>query len=458
MPVLGGISNRMIGSNDDKTDMRILVVGGGGREHALAHYLASSKHDPEVYVAPGNAGTAAIATNVGLPVSDIDELLKFAKSKEIDLTVVGPEQPLTDGIVDAFRADGLTILGPVAKAARLEGSKAFAKRFMVDHGIPTAKYRRFQRAEHREALAFVRDQGAPIVVKASGLASGKGAIVCETVVEAEQALASMMVGTAFGDAAEEVIVEEFMIGEEASVFVVCDGTTWRLLPSAQDHKRIGDGDTGPNTGGMGAYSPAPILTPEVAEVVCRTIIEPTLAGMKAEGVPYTGFLYIGLMIAEDGSPRVVEYNCRLGDPEAQVVLPLLANDGVDLFMSAATGHLDDVEVEVMEGSAAAVVLAARGYPGRYERGATVSGLDDDPADEVAHNGAFVYHAGTRRAPNGSIVTSGGRVLAVTGVGANLGEALRRAYGRVQTIRFDGVQYRTDIGSRGLERIESTVDV
>lgn len=437
--------------------MRILVVGGGGREHALVHYLASSRHDPEIYVAPGNAGTAAIATNVGLPVSDIDELTKFAKSKEIDLTIVGPEQPLTDGIVDAFRAEALNIFGPVAAAARLEGSKAFAKRFMADRGIPTAGYRPFGRSEHSEAVAFVHDQGAPIVVKASGLASGKGAIVCQTVEEAEQALTSMMVGTAFGDAADEVVIEEFMVGEEASVFAICDGKSWRLLPSAQDHKRIGDGDVGPNTGGMGAYSPAPILTPDVLDVVRRTIIEPTLEGMKADGTPYTGFLYAGLMIAPDGSPRVVEFNCRLGDPEAQVILPLLATDGVDLFMSAATGMLDQVDVEIATGSAATVVLASQGYPGNYQRGHAISGIDAETAHAIAHDGTFVYHAGTRRRPDGAVVTSGGRVLAVTGVGASLAEALGRAYRRVKTIHFEGVQYRSDIGSRGLERIQTTAD-
>lgn len=434
--------------------MRILVVGGGGREHALAHYLGRSPRRPEVFVAPGNAGTSLIATNVSLPASDIDGLLNFAKSKEIDLTVVGPEQPLSDGIVDAFRKAGLAIVGPTAAAARLESSKAFAKAFMEKYGIPTASSRTFERSDHAAAVAYVREQGAPIVVKASGLAAGKGAVVCGTVDEALAALSAMMLGAAFGDAADEVVIESFMAGEEASLFALCDGKDYTLLPSAQDHKRIGEGDTGPNTGGMGAYAPAPIMTPELTDVVRKSIVEPTLRGMAAEGTPYTGFLYVGLMTAHDDEPRVVEYNCRLGDPETQAVLPLIATDGVELLTASVEGRIGEVAISIRESAAAVVVMASKGYPGNHERNVRIAGLDAEQDSQDPTDGrAVVYHAGTRRTPDGSIVSSGGRVLGITGVDRTLEQALRHAYDRVNSIRFDGATYRRDIGQKGIRRLE-----
>lgn len=434
--------------------MRILVVGGGGREHALAHYLGRSARRPDVFVAPGNAGTALVATNVSLPASDIDALLNFAKSKEIDLTVVGPEQPLSEGIVDAFRKAGLAIVGPTAAAARLESSKAFAKAFMEKYGIPTASSRTFKRSDHAAAVAYVHEQGAPIVVKASGLAAGKGAVVCRTVDEALAALSTMMLSSAFGDASDEVVIESFMAGEEASLFALCDGKDYALLPSAQDHKRIGEGDTGPNTGGMGAYAPAPIMTPELTEVVRESIVEPTLRGMAAEGTPYTGFLYVGLMISDDEVPRVVEYNCRLGDPETQAMLPLIATDGIELLTACVEGRIGEVAIAIRESAAAVVVMASKGYPGKHERNVKVTGLDaendsQDPTDGMV----VVYHAGTRRMPDGSIVSSGGRVLGVAGVDRTLEQALRHAYDRVNSIRFDGATYRRDIGQKGIKRLE-----
>jgi phosphoribosylamine--glycine ligase len=436
--------------------MRILVVGGGGREHAIVHYLSRSRHRPEIFVAHGNAGTAELATNVSLPASDIDKLLKFAKSKDIDLTIVGPEQPLTDGIVDAFESAGLQIVGPSAAAAQLEGSKAFSKGFMSEFGIPTAEYRNFQRAEYEHALAFIRERGAPIVIKASGLAAGKGAVVCETLSEAEEALRGMMLGTAFGDAADEIVIEEFMSGEEASLFVLCDGTGYCVLPTAQDHKRIGDGDTGPNTGGMGAYAPAPVMTAELVAKACAEIVEPTLRGMLEKGSSYKGFLYVGLMISPDGALRVVEYNCRLGDPETQAVLPLLKTDGVDLFMSCVEGKLSTFDVEVLDKSAAVVVMASAGYPGAYRKGHVIEGLSvTERGISDGLEGTFVYHAGTTRTREGTVVSNGGRVLGVTGVGDDLASALNAAYARVGTIRFDGAQYRNDIGHKGLERLAST---
>ena len=433
--------------------MRILVVGGGGREHAIVHYLSRSNRSPEIFVAHGNAGTAELASNVSLPASDIDKLLKFAKSKDINLTIVGPEQSLTDGIVDAFRSDGLRIVGPTAAAAQLEGSKAFSKAFMAEFGIPTAGFRSFTRDQYDEALSYVRAQGAPIVIKASGLAAGKGAIVCETLSVAEKTLASMMVGTAFGDAADEIVVEEFMTGEEASLFVLCDGDNYCILPTAQDHKRIFSGDKGPNTGGMGAYAPAPVLTDELIQRACTSIVEPTMRGMKTKGTPYTGFLYVGLMIDHSEQMRVVEFNCRLGDPETQVILPLMQTDAIELFEACVDGRLDSVDVRVSGQSAAAVVMASAGYPGAYRKGFEITGLDE--RDRRVGTNTFVYHAGTRRAQDGKVVTNGGRVLAVSGIGDTLESALRAAYVRVGTIEFEGGQFRDDIGHKGLQRLAST---
>ncbi len=427
--------------------MRILIIGGGGREHALAWALARSPQQPELFIAPGNAGTAALGRNVALQPTDLDALLGFARAENIALTVVGPEQPLVDGLADRFETAGLRVVGPTAAAARLEGSKAFAKAFMQRHGIPTAAHRTFAGAQHAEALAFVEETGAPVVVKASGLAAGKGALVCLTLDEARTALDRLMRQRAFGAAGDEVVVEAFMEGEEASVFALTDGRDYRLLATAQDHKRIGEGDTGPNTGGMGAYAPAPVAGPTLLARVRREIIEPTLAGMAAEDCPYRGVLYAGLMITPEG-PKVVEFNCRLGDPEAQVVLPLLETDLVEVFEKMADRRLGEVTLTQQAGAAACVVMASGGYPGAYEKGFPMDGLDR----AGAMDGVVVFHAGTRRDDAGRVVTAGGRVLGVTATGTGLAEALRRAYRAVAAIGFEGAQYRRDIGQKGLARL------
>lgn len=426
--------------------MRILIIGSGGREHALGWALARSPRTPDLYFAPGNAGTAALGRNVPLGAGDRTALRDFAAAEGIDLTIVGPEQPLVAGIVDDFEAAGLPVVGPSAAAARLEGSKAFSKAFMQRHDIPTAAYRTFGADDYAAARAYLEAQGAPVVLKASGLAAGKGAIVCMTRAEAQAALDAILRERQFGAAGEEVVIEAFMEGEEASVFALTDGTHYALLAPAQDHKRVGEGDTGPNTGGMGAYAPAPVVTAAVLARVRREVIEPTLAGMAAEGHPYRGILYCGLMITAAG-PKVVEFNCRLGDPEAQVVLPLLKTDPVTLFEKLASGRLDEVILELHAGAAACVVLASGGYPEAYERGFPIEGLEAAGAGpEVA-----VFHAGTKQDGAGRVVTAGGRVLGVTALGDDLQGALGRAYEAVAQIHFEGMQYRRDIGRKGLAR-------
>lgn len=427
--------------------MRILVVGSGGREHALVWALARSPQAQTVFIAPGNPGTAALGTNVPIEATDVAALQTFAQKEAIDLTIVGPEQPLVAGIVDAFRTAGLLIVGPTAAAARLEGSKAFAKDFMQRYRIPTAAYRIFDGDAFDEAAAYVHAEGAPLVVKASGLAAGKGALVCATEDAALAALQQIMVDRAFGAAGDRVVIEEFMTGEEASVFALTDGEHYVVTVPAQDHKRAGEGDTGPNTGGMGAYAPAPVVTGGVLTRVCREIIEPTLAGMAEEGHPYTGVLYCGLMIA-DGQPRVVEFNCRLGDPEAQVVLPLLQNDLADVFLKTAEGALSGVHLRMGQEAAACVVMASGGYPGAYETGKPITGLDD-----AAASGVHVFQAGTATTPEG-LVTDGGRVLGVTALGPSLKAALQKAYTGVDQIHFDEAAYRTDIGQKGLARLQA----
>jgi phosphoribosylamine--glycine ligase len=422
--------------------MRILLIGGGGREHALAWRLAPDAET--LFIAPGNPGTAALGQNVPIGATDVPALVDFARRERIDLTVVGPEQPLVLGIVDAFEAAGLAIFGPSKAAAQLEGSKAFAKAFMARHDIPTAAYRSFRAHEFADALAYVRQMEAPLVIKASGLAAGKGVVVCPDRDEAERTLRSIVQDHRFGEAGDEVVVEAFLRGEEASVFAVTDGTDYILLASAQDHKRVGDGDTGPNTGGMGAYAPAPIVTSGVEARVRREIVEPTLAGMRAEGMPFRGVLYVGLMI-EAGTPRVVEFNGRFGDPEAQVVLPLWQGDLVDLLLASTEGRIGAVASAALVGAAACVVMASKGYPGDYPKDLPIDGLEEAgaPAD------ILVFHAGTRRRDDGRIVTAGGRVLGITGVGPSLGTALERAYAGVSHIHFEGAHYRTDIGKKGL---------
>lgn len=434
--------------------MKILVIGSGGREHALGLKLSQAPEKPVLTFAPGNPGMAALGACVPVAADDVDGLLALALRERFDLTVVGPEVPLVKGVVDAFQAAGLAIFGPTAAAARLEGSKAFSKDFMARHAIPTAAFRTFN--DHAAARDYLEATGAPVVVKASGLAAGKGAVVCMTLDEARAALDSMLGPDAvFGDAGREVVIEEFMEGEEASVFAVCDGTDFVLLPTAQDHKRAYDHDEGPNTGGMGAYAPAPVMTPALLEETARTIVAPTLAGMRAEGCPYQGVLFVGLMLTTvktDGGtrtiPRVVEFNCRLGDPETQVVLPLFEGNFVELLLKASQGKLKEyAEVQAAAGtsrSAAVIVLASGGYPGDYKTGLPVTGV----ADAAAVPGAGVLHAGTKLQED-LLVTAGGRVLGVTGEGATLKAALDTAYAALGKIAFEGMHYRRDIGRKGL---------
>jgi phosphoribosylamine--glycine ligase len=425
--------------------MRILIIGSGGREHALARSLSQSSRTEKLFVAPGNAGTASLADNVDLEASEAEALRDFALSEDLDLTVVGPEKPLVAGLVDQFEEAGLAVVGPSREAARLEGSKAFAKSFMQEHGIPTARHRAFDSSETDEARSYLEEHDAPVVVKASGLAGGKGAFVCETLDDAFDALRRIAEERDFGAAGDRIVIEELMRGEEASVFALTDGENYVLLPPAQDHKRIGEGDTGPNTGGMGAYAPAPVVTPKILQQTCRRIIEPTLAGMQAAGAPYRGVLYCGLMVTDEG-PKVVEFNCRLGDPEAQVVLPLIETDLVNVFERLAARNLGGVQLRSRPGAAACVVLASDGYPTSYETGFPINGLEASPDD------ALVFQAGTAREGSEKIVTDGGRVLGVTGLGAGLPEALDAAYDAVEHIHFDGMQYRRDIGEKGLKRL------
>lgn len=424
--------------------MRILVIGSGGREHAIAWYLARSAESVQLFIAPGNAGTADLGTNVDLAADDIEGLLAFAEENDVDLTIVGPEKPLVAGIVDRFERHSHPIVGPTAAAARLEGSKAFAKAFMDRHGIPTAAHRTFEAEDIDDAISYVEEQGAPIVVKASGLAAGKGAVVCMSIEEAHSALETIVRGREFGVAGDLVVVESYMDGEEASVFALTDGVNYLLLPAAQDHKQIGEGDTGLNTGGMGAYAPAPIMTDAQLRRVREEIIDPTLKGMAAEGQPYRGILYVGLMMTADG-PKVVEYNCRLGDPEAQALLPLVRTDGVRLFDALARYRLGTLTLDVHDGAAACVVLASGGYPGAYRKGLRIDGLEEAGEQE----GVVVFHAGTRLDEDELVVTNGGRVLGVTAQAVDLAAALERAYAAVDRIHFDGMQYRRDIGQKGL---------
>jgi len=429
--------------------MKILLIGSGGREHALAWELAQSPRVAEVLVAPGNAGTAreARCRNVPVRATDIDGLLEIALRENVALTVVGPEGPLVAGIADRFRARGLRIFGPSAAAAQLEGSKAFAKDFLARHRIPTAYYAVFD--DVRLALAHVRDVGAPIVIKADGLAAGKGVVVAMSLEEAEGAVRDMLSGNAFGVAGARVVIEEFLEGEEASFIVMADGAHALPFATSQDHKRIGDGDTGPNTGGMGAYSPAPVITPDIRERVMREVIEPTLRGMAADGAPFMGFLYAGLMIDAAGAPRVIEFNVRFGDPEAQAVLLRLRSDLVELIDAAIEGRLDRVGVEWDPRPAVAVVMAAGGYPESPRAGDAISGLDQRwPAY------CKVFHAGTAQGADQSVVTAGGRVLAVCAVGDSVAQARQRAYEGAARISWQGEYHRTDIGWRAIAREES----
>lgn len=425
--------------------MKILVIGSGGREHALAWKLAQSPRVSEVIVAPGNAGTATEGKcrNVALKVDDLDGLLRLACDEQVAVTVVGPEVPLVAGVVDRFRAAGLRIFGPSAAAAQLEGSKAFAKDFLARHGIPTAFY-----AVHTEvdaALAYIRDKGAPIVIKADGLAAGKGVIVAMTLEEAEAAVRDMLSGNAFGDAGARVVIEEFLEGEEASFISMVDGTTALPMATSQDHKRVGDGDTGPNTGGMGAYSPAPVVTPQVHARIMREVVEPTVAGMAADGIAFTGFLYAGLMIDASGAPRVIEFNVRFGDPETQPVMLRLQSDLLELVEAAIDGRLDQVQAQWDPRPSLGVVIAARPYPGSPVTGEVIEGLDAVPAD------AKVFHAGTALDASGRVVSAGGRVLCVTALGDSVAQAQQRAYAGVDAIHWPAAFCRRDIGWRAIAR-------
>ena len=425
--------------------MNILVIGSGGREHALAWKAAQSPLADTVYVAPGNAGTALEPSveNVEIDISDFQALIAFALNNEIGLTIVGPEAPLVNGVVDAFTAAGLKIFGPSRGAAQLEGSKAFTKDFLARHEIPTAAYGNF--TDMDEALAYLDEVGAPIVVKADGLAAGKGVIVAMTLEEARAAVRDMLSGNAFGEAGNRVVIEEYLDGEEASFIVMADGKNALPMATSQDHKRVGDGDTGPNTGGMGAYSPAPVVTHEVYQRIMDEVINPTISGMAKEGLPYTGFLYAGLMIMADGTPKVIEYNCRFGDPETQPIMLRMRSDLVVHCLTALDQKLDEETTEWDERCSLGVVMAAGGYPGDYRTNDPISGLPDEAAEETK-----VFHAGTRMEDE-NVVTAGGRVLCVTALGSSVSEAQQKAYALVDTISWDDAFCRRDIGYRAIER-------
>lgn len=425
--------------------MKVLVIGAGGREHALAWKALQSPQVDRVFVAPGNAGTATESglENVDLDVMNFDGLQQFAQDNQIELTIVGPEAPLVGGIVDQFQAAGLKIFGPSEGAAQLEGSKAFTKDFLARHKIPTGAYQNFTEVE--PALAYLREQGAPIVVKADGLAAGKGVIVAETLEQAEDAVKDMLSGNAFGEAGCRVVIEEFLAGEEASFIVMVDGKNILPMATSQDHKRVGDQDTGPNTGGMGAYSPAPVVTPEIHDRIMREVIEPTVNGMAAEGNDYTGFLYAGLMISADGAPKVIEYNCRFGDPETQPIMMRMQSDLVEHCLAALDGQLDQQTTQWDSRAALGVVLAAKGYPASYPKGDVIS------LAPLAADTGKVFHAGTALNSDEQVVTAGGRVMCATALGQGVTEAQKAAYQVAQTVSWDGMFHRSDIGYRAVAR-------
>ncbi len=424
--------------------MKVLIIGSGGREHALAWKVAQDPRVEKVFVAPGNAGTATEAKceNVAIDVLAIEQLADFAE-QNVQLAIVGPEAPLVKGVVDLFRVRGLDCFGPTAAAAQLEGSKAFTKDFLARHKIPTADYQNFTEVE--PALAYLQEKGAPIVIKADGLAAGKGVIVAMTLAEAEEAVRDMLSGNAFGDAGARVVIEEFLDGEEASFIVMVDGANVLPMATSQDHKRVGDGDTGPNTGGMGAYSPAPVVTADVHQRVMDEVIWPTVKGMAAEGNVYTGFLYAGLMIDRSGAPKVIEFNCRFGDPETQPIMLRLQSSLVLLIEAALAKALDKIEAQWDPRPSLGVVLAAGGYPGDYSKGATIRGLE-----AAAQLEGKVFHAGTAL-KDGAITTSGGRVLCATAMGETVSAAQQNAYALAARIEWDGHFYRHDIGYRAIAR-------
>ncbi|MCQ8180334.1 phosphoribosylamine--glycine ligase [Methylomonas sp. SURF-1] len=427
--------------------MKILIVGSGGREHALAWKAKQSPKATHVFVAPGNAGTALEPgiDNVDIQADDINGLLNFAQARAIDLTIVGPEVPLVLGIVDQFQAAGLACFGPSAKAAQLEGSKSFCKDFMARHGIPTAAYQTFTDTD--QAIAYIRSQGAPIVVKADGLAAGKGVIVAQTEDQAIEAVQDMLSGNSFGEAGHRVVIEEFLAGEEASFIVIADGEHALAMATSQDHKARDNGDQGPNTGGMGAYSPAPVVTPEIHQRVMNEVIMPTLRGMREDGNEYTGFLYAGLMIGKNGTIKVLEYNCRFGDPETQPIMMRLKSDLVELCQAALQKTLDRIDTEWDQRAALGVVLAAGGYPDAYAKGRPINGLPTEHADD-----AKVFHAGTKMEGR-QIVTAGGRVLCACALGTDIAEAQHKAYALTHTIDWQDVYYRDDIGYKAIRNTQ-----
>lgn len=418
--------------------MKVLVIGSGGREHALVWKISQSPLVDKIYCAPGNAGIAQLAECVAIKAEDLDGLLDFALQNEIGLTVVGPEVPLTMGIVDKFQEKGLKIFGPSGRAAEIEGSKTFAKDLMAKYGIPTAKYGAFTDAA--EAKAFLAEVGLPCVVKADGLAAGKGVLICETKEEAETAVDDILVDNKFGNAGSRVVVEEFLTGQEVSMLAFSDGKTIVPMVSSQDHKRIWDGDKGLNTGGMGAYSPAPIYTPDVHEIVVPQVLEATIKAMEQEGRPFAGILYAGLMLTADG-PKVLEFNARFGDPETQAVLPRLKSDLVEIFLAIIDGRLSEMNIEWHEEAAVCVVMASGGYPESSDKGRVITGMK-----EAEETGTIVFHAGTKET-DGNIVTNGGRVLAISALGKDIAEAIANAYKGVEKVKFENMQYRTDIGKK-----------
>lgn len=422
--------------------MKVLVVGGGGREHALAWRLSLSESVDKVWIAPGNPGTAAEPGIENLPVTDIEELAQFAKTNGVELTVVGPEAPLAKGLVNVFRREGLSVFGPTKEAAQLESSKDFAKAFMKRHGIPTADYETFSDPE--KAHAYLDKKGAPIVIKADGLAAGKGVVVAMDLETAHRAVDDMLEGHKFGAAGARVVIEDYLDGEEASFIVMVDGEHILPLATSQDHKRLLDHDKGPNTGGMGAYSPAPVVTPEIHAQVMRDIIEPTVKGMAKDGLPYTGFLYAGLMIGKDGKAKTLEFNCRMGDPETQPIMSRITGDFAKVLKAAADGHLDTVTLDWDDRAALGVVVASHGYPESPRKGDVITAL---PQNDALHH---VFHAGTKTNDKGELVTAGGRVLCVVGLGKTIREARDAAYEVADQVHFDGAQMRRDIGYRALK--------
>ncbi|QWU16902.1 phosphoribosylamine--glycine ligase [Paenibacillus sophorae] len=422
--------------------MDILVIGGGGREHAICWSLSKSPKADKIYCAPGNAGIAQVAECVPIGVFEFDKLAAFAKEKEVGLVVVGPDDPLAAGIVDVLEGEGLKVFGPRKNAAEIEGSKAFMKDLLHKYNIPTAAYRKF--SDHAEALAYLREQPLPIVIKADGLAAGKGVTVAYSREEAEKALEDMMVSRIFGESGSQVVIEEFLAGQEMSILAFVDGETVRPMPAAQDHKPVFDGDKGPNTGGMGTYSPLPHIDDAIIRRAIETIVEPTAKAMVAEGRPFRGVLFAGLMISPDGTPKTVEFNARFGDPETQVVLPRLQSDLLEIFLAAVEGRLADIDIEWSGEAAVCVVLASQGYPGSYPKGVPIGGLAE------AGKEGLIFHAGTAFGSDGSIVTNGGRVLGVVGLGAGIAEARNAAYANANRISFDGKQNRTDIAAKALK--------